>query len=282
MRRVQREYQEVFGCFPNLMRPRRLSEKIQWRKLFDRNPLFAVLSDKIAVRDFIASRVGAEFLMPLFWVGDTPDEIPFDNLKPPYVLKCNHGSGMNVFVTEREDLDRGKIFEQLRQHLSRNLGLEICEPGYIPVRPRLLAERLLLEPDGSPPLEHKLFVFDGRVRVIQTVVVGRDRKRFAAVHDPDWSPLNWRIGHTPNYEGTLPRPTRLKELIAAAERLGVSFDFVRVDSYDWTGSIWIGELTLYQNRGLVRFQPDEVDLALGAWWCLPHPVRRALVSYFKP
>src|SRR5712691_5169051 len=166
IRRIREAYRRVFGRYPNLLRPRRFTEKMQWRKLFDLNPVFAVLSDKIAVRDFIACRVGAEFLPSLLWTGDEVDEIPFDSLEPPYVLKCTHGSSFNVLVTERAGLDIGKAREQLCQGLAINYGLTWREPGYAPVRPRLIAERMLREPDGSPPLEHKLFVFDGRVRLI--------------------------------------------------------------------------------------------------------------------
>jgi hypothetical protein len=33
------------------------------------------------------------------------------------------------------------------------------EPAYVPIRPRLLAEHLMLETNGLPPIEHKIFVF---------------------------------------------------------------------------------------------------------------------------
>ena len=52
--RVRRAYLEKHGRAPRLLRPRRFTEKIQWRKLFDFNPLFPTLCDKIAVRDYIA------------------------------------------------------------------------------------------------------------------------------------------------------------------------------------------------------------------------------------
>jgi hypothetical protein len=93
-------YRGVFGRFPNLLRPQRFTEKIQWRKLFDLNPFYAVLSGKIAARDFVTARFGSQWLPPLLWIGDSPDEIPFDQLKPPFILKCNHGAGSNVIVTD--------------------------------------------------------------------------------------------------------------------------------------------------------------------------------------
>jgi hypothetical protein len=277
IRRVCRDYRKVFGRNPNLLRPRRFTEKIQWRKLFDLNPLYAVLSDKIAARDFVASRVGSQWLPPLLWTGDTVDEIPFDVLDPPFILKCNHGSSFNVVVTDRATLDREKARETLRSGLARAYGTKMREPGYVPIRPRLLAEQLMLEPDGVPPLEHKIFVFDGRARVVWTIFVDHDRSRFDAVYSCDWHPLHW-CAFNRLYDGMLVRPKQLEKFIELAERLGAWLDHVRVDFYEWNGQPKVGELTLYNLSGLTRFEPDEADFILGSWWKLRHPLCRALRS----
>jgi hypothetical protein len=274
--RVCEDYRRAFGHYPNLLRPRLLTEKVQWRKLFDRNPLFAVLCDKIAVRDFIASRVDEEFLPEVLWIGDRPQDIPFGTLDPPYVLKATHGSSYNVFVPDRHALDADKARDRLRQYLAENFGRAIDEPGYLPVRPRLLAERMLVEPDGSPPVERKVWVFDGRVRLIQSLVFEQGR-RWLAMHDPGWTALDW-ISHSPPYRRPLPRPARFEQIIALAEQLGSGLDFVRVDMYDWTGGTRIGELSIYQVRGLHRFHPAESDAVLGSYWRLPRPMRRALAA----
>jgi len=279
--RAHEKYKWKFGHYPNLLRPQRFTEKMQWRKLFDLNPIFAVLSDKIGVRNFVVSRVGSEFLTSLLWVGDSVEEIPFDALKPPYVLKCNHMAGGHVIVIDRESLDIRKACERLSHGLSKNFGLMAQEPGYAPIRPRLLAERMLRQADGSPPLEHKFFVFDGRVRLIWTIVVDRNRSRFDAVYDPDWNRLGWHAANQ-RYEHPLPRPERLDEFIALAERLGAEFDHVRVDTYDWADGIRVGELTLYSYSGLKPFVPDEADFVLGSWWRLQHPILRAMASLPKP
>jgi hypothetical protein len=54
---------------PNILAPRRFTEKVQWRKLFDMNSIYPVLSDKLAVSIYSASRVGDKFLVPLLWSG---------------------------------------------------------------------------------------------------------------------------------------------------------------------------------------------------------------------
>ncbi len=270
-------YREIHGRNPNLLRPRLFTEKIQWRKLFDLNPVYAVLSDKISVRNFIASRVGGEWLVPLLWVGDTVEDIPFDTLVPPYILKCNHGSGFNLLVEDDGPLDRDKARATLRSYLGQNFGAAMREPGYMPIRPRLLAERLMFEPDGALPLERKVFVFSGRAQMILTIVMDRSRSRFDSVYDRDWRWLGWRMANE-RYDGTLAPPARQQDFITLAERIGAGFDHVRIDMYEWMGQPRVGELTFYSWSGLIRPDPPEADTIMGGWWELERPLCRALAS----
>src|ERR1700751_6304302 len=48
IRRICRTYHAAHGFYPSLISPVRYTEKIQWRKLFDLNPLYVVLCDKLA------------------------------------------------------------------------------------------------------------------------------------------------------------------------------------------------------------------------------------------
>jgi hypothetical protein len=129
--------------------------------------------------------------------------------------------------------------------------------------------------DGSPPLERRLFVFGGRVRMTQTVMAEGNALRSAAYHDRDWNRLRWR-GNTEPHPGPVPRPERYDALVALAERLGAGFDHVRVDLYDADDRIYAGELTLYSWSGYVNLDSDEPDRLLGSYWKLKRPLSRAL------
>jgi TupA-like ATPgrasp len=273
-------YRRVFGRFPNLLVPQRFTEKIVWRRLFDLNPLYAVLSDKIAVRDFVTARVGAQWLPPLLWTGDSPDEIPFDRLKSPFILKCNHGAALNVIALDPATIDREDTRRRLRSWLALNYGRVMREPAYAPIRPRLLAEHLMFETSGLPPIEHKIFVFNGRARIVWSIVVDAKRSRFDAVYTHDWRPLHWR-GINPSFYSPLPPPEKLDKFIELAETIGAGFDHIRVDFYEWNKRPVVGELTLYSYAGETRFEPDDADFVLGSWWELPQPVRRALAPTFR-
>jgi hypothetical protein len=274
--RVRNAYRDFYGREPSLMRPRLFTEKMQWRKLFDLDPRYAILSDKVAARDFIANEIGAEYLTPLLALTDDPDAVPFDTLEPPYVLKPTHGSGPVLRVYDRT-IDVAAARATMKGWLAHSHGAVVDEPGYIHVPRRIIAERMILDANGNPPLERRIFTFGGRVRVVQTVRFEEDFLRTLAFHDQDWNRFSWR-GRSEPYPGLLPRPRDHDRMIALSERLAASFDHVRIDLYETDDRIYAGELTLYSWSGLMHFTSDEPDRVLGDYWPLQRPAARAAAA----
>lgn len=276
MRRVSDGYLAAHGRRPSIFQPRLYSEKMQWRKLFELDPRFPVLCDKLAVRDFVAARVGRERLIPLLWSGSAPRSIPFGRLTPPYVLKGTHAAGQTLIVRNGTGLDPDAARASAAHWLRYSHGATIVEPGYLNVKPRLMVERLLFGPGGAPPIEYKVFVFDGRARVILSLAVAQDRiAREAAFHAPDWTPLGWSMTRVP-IQTPAPPPPNLAEMIGIAESLGRDFSHVRVDLYGCADGVRVGELTLYTWSGFEPYRPEGVDRILGAFWTIPFPASRAL------
>jgi hypothetical protein len=276
IRRQRETYRGYFGRELSLARPRLFSEKMQWRKLFDLDPRYAILSDKAAVRDFIANEIGAEYLPPLLLLTDDPDAIPFDTLEPPYVFKSTHGSGQVLRVHNRT-IDVAAARATMKNWLAASHGVALDEPGYVHVPRRIIAERMIRNRDDKPPLERRMFTFGGRVQLTQTIMVEGNTLRIAAYHDRDWNRLPWR-GDSEPHPGPFPRPQRYNELLAVAERLGAGFDHVRVDLYDADDRVYAGELTLYSWSGHAFFTSDEPDQVLGDYWPLERPVARAAAA----
>jgi hypothetical protein len=275
IRRVRVNYRHVTGRAPALLRPRRLTEKMQWRKLFELDPRFAILSDKLAAHDYIAARIGPGRQADLLWVGDDPDAIPFDRLVPPYVLKSTHAAGQTIIVRDTAALDAAVARAAARGWLAYCHGTATNEPAYTHLPRRLIVERLLHRPDGTPPLEHRVFVFDGRAVFIRTTMPDQNgQPRFSDVHARDWTrlPIEW---NRPAHPVPLPRPAQLAEIIALAERLGAGLSQCRVDIYDCDDMPMVGELTLYSESGLIVYLDPADDFALGAHWTIRWPMLRA-------
>jgi hypothetical protein len=273
VRRICRIYHAAHGFYPSLIFPLRYTEKIQWRKLFDLNPLYIVLCDKLAVRDFISERVGSEFLVPLLWTGNNPEAIPFDALIPPYIVKSTHSTAHTIIVEDRATQNEEAMRKTARAWLEACHGTRSDEIGYVNVPHRLVAEELLLQKDGSPPIERKFFVFHGIAKVVRSVTMcGKNQTPMVSYHTSDWTQLPWKVLHPPPRPVNPPR--RLDEMIRIAERLAAGLEHVRVDMYECDDEIYVGEMALYPFSGHHSFQPDSADFLLGSYWDLrPNPVR---------
>jgi hypothetical protein len=271
-------YWRRHGRPPHLFAPRRFTEKLQWRKLFDLDPRHTMLCDKFALRSFLAERGGADLLVPLLWIGESAQSIPFDRFAGPYVLKCTHGNAMNIFVDDPGAVDRPAVEAMLSRWLGRNHGRALVESGHIGVPPRIMAEAMLREADGRPPREFKVFVFGGKAALI-AIRVNVDHFVHSVLHVlPDWTPTPLKLD-TPLYEGALPaRPAAFDRMMDVAEAVGADFDHVRVDFFECRGRLYFGEVSLYSQSGLVPFDPDSFDVWMGGLWALPAARRRALAA----
>jgi hypothetical protein len=252
---------------------------VQWRKLFELDPRFVILSDKIAVRDFIAQRVGAELLPPLLWAGNDPDAVPLETLERPFIVKGTHASGQTLRV-RWPDIDVVAARDQFRSWLRHNHAALHHEPAYGFVKPGLIVERLLERWDGMPPVERKVWVFHGRVQFVQTVHLVGTETSHTAFHDREWRRQPFYL-RTPPIAEDLPRPAHLDRIIEVAERLGAGFDHVRVDLYDTDDRIWAGEMTCYPYSGMMPFRPDEADHVMGSYWQIDRPLSRALAMMLR-
>jgi len=275
---VYLRYWRKHGRRPHLFAPCRYSEKIQWRKLFDLDPVHTVLCDKLAVRDLVAARGQADLLLPLLWEGDDPDRLPFESFRQRYVVKTNHANGTNIFVDDPAALDRDAARAKLKRWLARNHGTRYRESGHVGVPPRLMVEPMLALADGGPPAEYKFFVFAGRVELV-AARVNEDHFLHSTLHlHPDWTPTPLKLD-TPLYAGPpLQRPPDLAAMTAAAEAIAAGLDHLRVDFLHDGRRFWFGEVSLYPQSGMAAMTPDSMDEWLGTLWPLPDSASRAVAA----
>jgi len=99
----------------DLKNPKTYNEKIQWIKLYDKNPLMPYCSDKYHVRKYLQDKGLGHLLNELYWEGFNPEEIPFDNLPNKFVIKVTHGSTYNIICDNKEDLDKEKTIKLLNK-----------------------------------------------------------------------------------------------------------------------------------------------------------------------
>jgi hypothetical protein len=257
-------YFRYFKKFPSLRHPKTFNEKIAWRKIYQRNPLFPVFADKIAVKAEIAKLVGSQHIIETLWVGDKPEDIPFDSLKPPFVIKVSHSSGGNIFVRSKHEIDKDQIAASLHKQLKFSHGHMLREWGYIDIPPRILVERMIEALGGDVPEDYKFFVYSGKVHFIQ-VDYDRFKGHKRNIYDRDYKLLDVQYMY-PRMTEHFTIPPNLSEMLLIAERIGSIFDFSRVDLYSTSSGIKFGEITFYPEAGHGKFMPDSWDLRFGEPW----------------
>lgn len=261
---IKIHYLRIFKKWPNLKEPRTFNEKINWRKLYQYNPDFALYSDKVMVKKIVAEKVGEEYVIPTLWTGTNALDIPFDDLQPPYVIKVNNNSGGHIFIRDKADIHRSEIAKKMNELIARPPSDTFHEIAYRDIAPRILIEPMI-EKGGRIPADYKFFVFHGKALYVQV-----NRDRFSDAHtetfyDTNWNelPFSWGV---PSFKQSVPNPANFHKMIALAEKLGTPFDFVRIDMYDTSQGIYFGEATFYPAAGYGPFVPEEWDLLFGQAW----------------
>jgi TupA-like ATPgrasp len=264
--RIARRYHRAYGRWPNLIAPQSYSEKIQYRKLFDRRPYLTETSDKLAVRDY-AKRVLGEDLSPeLLYSTTDPSTIPFASLPQRFVVKATHGSGWNQLVFDRDTVDRRALIATCEGWLNTSYAKHRDEWAYRNVPRQIIIEEFLDDGSGVSPWDIKVWVFNQHVRIVQidTARFGEHRRKYLDEH---WNELTL-YDFVPQIEHPVDKPSRLEDIIRYAEALARETDMLRVDFYQAGDRVYFGEMTHTPGSGLTRNYPSEWDDRLGAWWVM--------------
>jgi len=268
---TKRKFYKKMGYPLNLKYPTSFNEKLFWKKIHDRNPLLPVTADKYQVGSYIKEVLGEEqaqeIFIPLLYVTDKPETIPFERLSPPYILKPNHASGRNIMV-ENGNYKQEEIIKTCKRWLQTPYGLESLEWAYQSIKRKIVIQKLLKDENGKlPEIEYKFYIFHGKCELIRV-----DSDLNCVLHHlkrvffkPDWKMLD--VTHSNRERGPyINSPDDLSKMIKIAEELSRPFDFVRVDLYNINGKIYFGELTHYPASGTGKFESQYFDFTLGKYW----------------
>lgn len=272
---VSHDFARVFGRPLDWGNPQTLNEKLNVLKTRFRVPEMTRLVDKWAVREVVRGKIGEKYLVPLLGVWERARDVSFAELPDAFVLKVNHGSGQNAIVRNKAKEDERALKKTLARWMKENHAVFSREWPYRGVVPRITAEELLLEGDGSLPKDYKFHCFAGRVETVQ-VDLDRETAHKRNFYDLDWrkQPFLWcetEADGAPKWPNgpDVPRPAALEEMTVVAETLSRGWPYVRVDLFCVAGKVYFGELTFYHGSGLERFFPPEKDLALGKLLAMP-------------
>lgn len=249
----------------DLENPKTFNEKLQWLKLYDRKPEYTMMVDKVKVKEYVAEKIGVEYIIPTIAVWSTPEEIDFEVLPNQFVLKCSHNSGGLFICKDKTKVSMNKwnsVLETLRKSLKYDYYKLGREWPYKNVDRKIFAEQYMVDKSDSDLKDYKFFCFNG---VPKYVLVATDRSRDVRFDffDMDFNHVPFRQTYDKLADKKIDRPENFEDMIAVSTTLSQNIPHVRVDLYNINGKIYFGEMTFFNNSGFEGFVPKEWDKQIG-------------------
>lgn len=267
---IRRMFKARLGYNVSLDNPKTFNEKLQWLKLHDRQLIYSDMVDKYEAKKYIGNIIGEEYIIPTYAVWERYEDIDFEALPNKFVLKCTHDSGGLVICENKKSFEKEKARKKITSSLKRNYFYNSREWPYKNVRPRIIAEKYMLDTNLKELRDYKIFCFNGKAKFFKV-----DFDRFTDHHANYYDVNTLRLlpfGETkcpPVVDRVIDIPDTLPKMIELAEKISSEFSFLRIDFYSVDSEIYFGEVTFFPASGFGRFVPEEWDRKIGEMLHLP-------------
>lgn len=270
------QYRLKTGRKLNLKNPERFTEKIQWYKLYYKNPLLIQCVDKYDVRNYVKSKGLEDILIPCYGVFDYPDDIDWTALPEQFVVKDTLGGGGNsvVIVGDKSTFDVDCLKKKTIEWVTTNVHKKADGrewPYYRGKKHRIIIEEYLHFPESNAGLiDYKFFCFGGKIAYIQVMTNRENGKSVnCTLYDENFNRLSARSLLHDVDEQIIEKPIGFNRAKKIAEVLSKDFPHVRVDLYIDFERVYFGELTFFGASGYYMFEPDSFDFEIGKQFMLP-------------
>ena len=236
---LKMRYRVKLGTKLNLEKPQTFNEKMQWLKLYDRNPIYTKMVDKYEVKKLVSESIGDQYIIPTYGIWEKFEDICFDELPNQFVLKCTHDSGGVVIIKDKNSFDLKDAKRKINKSLSRNYYWEGREWPYKNVKPRIIAEKYMIDESDTELKDYKMMCFNGKM---MCVFVCSERNLQSGLHitiyDREWNKMPFGRNH-PASDLDIEKPKKLDRMIYLSEKFSADLPFLRVDLYEINGCIFL-------------------------------------------
>ena len=254
--------------------PKSLNEKLQWLKLYDRDPKYTEMVDKYRVKDYIKKTIGEEYVIKTLGVWENANDIDFGALPNRFVLKTNHDSHSIIICKDKKEFDERTARKALNRSLKNNGYWYGREWPYKNVKPCILAEEYLQNTDGTPLIDYKFYCYGGQP--IYFMVSYGEAEHNVRNHkfDMQCNSIDHLFKKTPAIKAEDAFiPSNISEMINIVKELCGHNEHIRIDLYNIDGKIYFGEITYYSSAGFMNICSQEYSDYLASLIHIP-PVLR--------
>ena len=272
---LQYKFLQLFGKKIKLGNPKSFNEKLQWLKLFDRNPLYTQLVDKFSVRAYVRKKIGDMYLNELLDVYISVKDIKWNELPNQFVMKTTHGCGQNIICYNKKDLNTKQAIINLSHWLGENNYERSREWPYKNVEPRIICEKYIPWDPKLGLIDYKVYCFNGKPTFID-VHYGRYTVHKSIFYNTKW--VRQSFGLIPKEtELDFLKPRKLPEMLSIAQSLSEGIPFCRIDLYYVDEKIYFGEVTFFPGGGFLPFHPFKYNKVIGELIELPERKLRLIL-----
>lgn len=257
-------YRLTTGNSLDLDNPITFGEKLQWLKIHYRKPIMTQMVDKYEAKNYVAQTIGDQYVTKTYGVWDSFEDINFDKLPNQFVLKTTHDQGGIVVVTNKDKLDKASANRKLTHHLNTRHYYLTREWPYKNVKPRIIAEQLLIDNENNYLKDYKFLCFNGEPKIMY--IKHKDSSGYCFdFFDMDFNRLNITDAGYPNSDLHIDKPSNWESMISLARKLSKGWPHIRVDFYSVGEQVYFGELTFFTHGGIYAYTPDKWNYILGEW-----------------
>lgn len=261
--KIKARFKQMMGFEPNLENPKRLTEKLEWLKVYDSTFLKTYCADKITAREYVEDKLGKDISIPLLGVYNKFDDIDFSKLPKDYIMKTNHGSHTNIIV-RNGNINKTLARQKFNEWLSKDWSWWGYEMFYKPIPRKIIIEEFMS--DGNVALtDYKFLCFNGMPIYCQAITDRGTNNMALNYYDMNWRPCKEisRLDLPANYNKIDKKPETFELMKEYATKLSKDFKFVRVDFYEIDAKVYFGELTFIPAASYVKYKNPKTDFELG-------------------
>ena len=219
--------------------------------------------DKIKLSEYSKKVLGKDICIPILKIYNNTDEINLNELPNQFVLKCNHGSGWNIFCIDKNNFDLQETKNSLNKWMNTNYGILGKEFQYYFIKKKIFAS-----PYFENIIDYKAFCFNGKPRLISAKIpINITTKQYIYnYYDINWNLTDIEYGRNcykrdPNF--IIEKPKNFNLILNYATKLSAEFVFVRIDFYEIKGKLYLGELTFTPGNNNIPFKDKSQRIYLG-------------------
>lgn len=242
---------EHYSEFPEIEKDKlmQFSQKVLFRKLFDRNPLFKIFADKLACRDWVKEKINDINFTNIMWSGSNlPDVLP-----DYCFIKANHGSGWNIAYDA--STDESAVRYSVSRWLQSTYAQDRHEWAY-----KYASKKIIIEERLDSFKDLVVFCFNGEPRFYRIADCNNGINSLTETYDIDSnSPVDCSFSnHRLSYKD-------LEYVKKVSKILSKDIDMIRVDFLHTPEKIYFNEMTFYPGSRSNKLSKNQ-DILFGQEW----------------